>query len=55
MRHSRKREATLQVYVKVAYELVKVIALALRYWNRFLQDVSPEAYGDRRHATRQRG
>jgi hypothetical protein len=55
MRHSRKREATLQVYVKVAYELVKVIALALRYWNRFLQDSSPETYGDRRHTTRLRG
>ena len=55
MRHSRKKEATSQVYVTAAYEHYKVIALALRYWNRFLQGASPEAYRDRRHATRLRG
>jgi len=45
MRHSRKREATSQVYVKAVYELYKVIALALRGWNRSLQGASPEVYG----------
>jgi hypothetical protein len=44
MRHSRKREATLQVYVKAAYEFYNVIEIALRYWNRFLQGARTAPY-----------
>jgi hypothetical protein len=42
MRHSCKREATSQVYVKACRCTLQGSCVALRFWNRLLQTASPE-------------